>query len=96
MTEEEKQELDALRKEKHHRTQQTRAEDVLKKAGIPAAFAPLLVGTDDVGTDTKTEQFCAAYQAAVAADIRNRLPQQAPIVTPPVPARERRGIHRVR
>lgn len=96
MTEEEKQELDTLRKEKHLRTQQARAEEGLRKAGVPADFSSLLVGADDADTDAKTAQFCTAYQAAVAADIRNRLPQQTPIVTPPAAARVRRGIHRIR
>jgi len=96
MTEEEKQELEALRQEKHQRTQQLRAEEGLKKAGIPAAFAALLTGINDADTDTRTEQFCAAYQAAVTADIRSRLPQQAPVIASPVPMRAKRGIHRIR
>jgi len=96
MTEEDLQELESLRKEKHLRTQQSRAEACLKNAGISAEFAALLVGTDDADTDTRTAQFCAAYQSAVATDIRSRLPQQPPVVTPPAPARSKRGIQRMR
>lgn len=96
MTEEEKQELEALRQEKHLRTQTRRAEEGLAQAGVPATFAALLVGQDDTDTDQRTQQFCAAYQAALAEDVRSRLPATPPIVMPPVPQRPRRGVHRVR
>ena len=96
MTEEEKQELEALRKEKHQRTQETRAKSALESAGVPGSFAALLVGEDDGDTDQRSARFCAAYQAALAEDIRGRLPQQAPVVTPPAPKRARRGIQRIR
>lgn len=96
MTEEEMQELEALRKEKHQRTQQARAQAALETAGVPASFAPLLVGADDHDTDLRAEQFCAAYQAALGEDVRKRLPQQPPVVMPPVPQRARRGIQRIR
>lgn len=96
MTEEEKQELEALRQEKHQRTQTQRAETALTQAGVPASFAPLLVGSDDADTDAKTTQFCAAYRSALAEDVRQRLPQQPPVVTAPVPQRPRRGIQRIR
>lgn len=96
MTEEEKQELELLRQEKHQRTQTQRAERSLTEAGIPASFAALLVGADDTDTDTRTQQFCTAYQAALAADVRSRLPQQAPVMTAPPAQRPRRGIQRIR
>ena len=96
MTEEEKQELEALRQEKHLRTQARRAEEGLTQAGVPAAFAGLLVGSDDADTDRRTKEFCAAYQAALAEDVRSRLPAAPPIVTAPSPQRPRRGVHRVR
>ena len=96
MTEEEKQELEALRQEKHLRTQTHRAEEGLTQAGVPAAFAALLVGQDDADTDRRTKDFCAAYQAALAEDVRSRLPAAPPIVAAPVPQRPRRGVHRVR
>ena len=96
MTDEEMQELQALRQEKHQRTQQARAQAALESAGVPVSFAPLLVGADDAATDKMTEQFCAAYQAALAEDVRKRLPQQPPVVTPPAPQRVRRGIQRIR
>ena len=95
MTEEEKQELEALRKEKQQRVQTQRAEAALTQAGVPTAFAALLVGADDADTDGKARQFCAAYQAALAEDVRARLPQQPPLVTPPAPQRAKRGIHRI-
>lgn len=96
MTEEEKQELESLRQEKHQRTQTQRAEASLHLAGVPTSFAALLIGKDDADTDSKTSQFCAAYQAALTEDVRSRLPQQAPIVTPPVSQRPKRGIQRIR
>ena len=96
MTEEEKQELESLRQEKHHRTQTQRAEASLAQAGIPTAFASLLVGKDDADTDAKSAQFCAAYQAALAEDVRSRLPAAPPVVTAPAPQRPRRGIQRIR
>ena len=96
MTEEEKQELKALRQEKHTRTQTQRAESALTQAGVPASFAALLVGKDDADTDAKATQFCTAYQAALAEDVRSRLPKQPPVVTPPPPQRSRRGIQRIR
>ena len=66
-------------------------------AGVPAAFAPLLVGTDDGDTDRRAEQFKSAYQTALAEDVRTRLPQQPPVVTAAIPpARERRGVRRIR
>jgi len=65
----------------------------LEAAGVPTAFAGLLVGRDNEDTDARAEQFCAAYQAAVTEDIRKRLPQQAPDMRNCVPARKaRRGI----
>lgn len=96
MTEEEKQELELLRQEKHQRTQQARAQAALEHSGVPASFATLLVGVDDEDTDRKAAQFCAAYQEALTEDIRKRLPQKAPVVTPPAPQRARRGIRRIR
>ena len=96
MTEEEKQELEALRREKYQRTQTERAETALAQAGVPSSFAPLLVGEDDSDTDQRTKRFCAAYQAALAEDVRQRLPQQPPVVTPPAPQRAKRGIQRLR
>lgn len=96
MTEEEMQELEVLRQEKHQRTQTKRAQEVLEKAGVPAAFAPLLAGTDDGDTDQRAETFCAAYRTALTEDVRRRLPQQPPLVTPPTPQRTRRGIQRLR
>ena len=96
MTEEEKQELEALRAEKHQRLQTERARTALEAAGVPAAFAPLLVGGDDAGTDGNVAAFCSAYQTALREDVQKRLPAAAPVVTPPVAQRARRGIQRVR
>lgn len=96
MTEEEKQELETLRKEKHQRLQQSRAQAALEAAGVPASFASLLAGTDDSDTDQRTRDFCTAYQAALTEDVRKRLPQQTPVVTPPAPQRARRGVRRIR
>lgn len=96
MTDEEMQELEALRQEKHQRTQQARAQAALETAGVSASFAPLLAGADDGDTDQRTERFCAAYQAALAEDVRKRLPQQPPVVTPPAPQRGKRGVRRIR
>ena len=96
MTEEEKQELETLRQEKHLRAQTCRAEESLVQAGVPAAFAALLVGQDDADTDQRTQQFCAAYQAALAEDVRSRLPAAPPVVTPPAPQRPVRGVRRLR
>lgn len=96
MTEEEKQELEALRKEKRQQAQQARAQAALEAARVPVAFAPLLAGADDADTDKKTEQFCDAYQAALEEDIRKRLPIQSPVVTPAVPQRPKRGVQRLR
>lgn len=96
MTEEEKQELEALRREKQERAQRERAEAALTGAGIPTAFAPLLAGGDDEGTDARTARFCAAYQEALAEEIRRRLPRDAPDLTPPAPRRAERGVRRIR
>lgn len=96
MTEEEKKELEALRAEKRQRMQQARARSALETAGVPVSFASLLAGDGDADTDKRTEDFCAAYQAALAEDVRKRLPQQPPVVTPPAPKRPRRGIQRIR
>lgn len=96
MTEEEKKELETLREEKRQRVQQARAREALEAAGVPASFASLLAGEDDADTDQRARDFCAAYQAALSEDVRKRLPQQAPVVTPPTPQRPRRGIQRVR
>lgn len=95
MTEEEKQELNSLRAEKAQRIQRERAESALNAAGIPQSFAALLAGTDDTDTDQRTKRFCSAYQEALADDVRKRLPQQPPVVTPPSPQRQKRGVHRI-
>jgi len=96
MTEEEKQELEALRAEKHQRTQTERARAALAGAGVPASFAPLLIGRDESDTDAKVEQFCTAYRSALSEDVRRRLPQHSPVLTPPQPQRPRRGVQRLR
>lgn len=96
MTEEEKQELEMLRMEKQQRTQRERAQAALEAAGVPVSFAALLAGADDQDTDRRTEQFRAAYQAALAEDVRKRLPQQPPVVTAPAPQRAKRGVQRIR
>ena len=96
MTEEEKRELETLREEKRQQLQQARAREALETAGVPMAFAALLAGKDDGDTDKRTQDFCVAYQAALSEDVRKRLPQQTPVVTPPKPRRARRGIQRIR
>ena len=95
MTEEEKQELIALRAEKAQRQQTERARVALEQHGVPVAFATLLVGGDDGATDEKVAAFCSTYQSSLAEDVKSRLPQQAPIVTVPLPQRPRRGIQRL-
>ena len=92
MTDEEKQELEALRAEKNIRQQTERARAALESRGVPQSFASLLIGADDADTDRRTEQFCAAYQDTLAEDVKRRLPQQAPVLTSPLPQRPRRGI----
>ena len=96
MTDEEKQELETLRAEKLTRQQTERARAALERRGVHQSFAALLVGADDADTDRRTEQFCAAYQDSLAEDVKSRLPQQAPIVTAPLPQRPRRGVQRLR
>lgn len=97
MTQEELQELETLREEKRARIQRERAEAVLKEAGVPADFAPLLAGADDQDTDQRSSAFCAAYQKAITDGVRERLPQQPPQMTPPsAPPRPRRGVQRLR
>ena len=96
MTEEEKQELAALRAEKVQRQQTERAKAALEQSGVPVAFAALLVGADDGATDEKVAAFCTAYQTSLAEDVKSRLPQQAPVVTAPLPQRPRRGVQRLR
>ena len=96
MNEEEKQELEQLRREKRVRQQTERERTALAAAGVPETFAPLLTGEDDGDTDRRAQDFCAAYQQALSQDIRQRLPERAPVVTPPAAPRPRRGIQRLR
>lgn len=96
MTENERQELEALRLEKRRAEQRDRARAALEEAGVPASFAPLLAGEDDGGTDSRTEAFCAAYQAALAEEVRRRLPQRPPEEAVPALPRARRGVRRIR
>lgn len=96
MTDEERQELEALRLEKQQRVQYTRAKTALQNAGIPVSFASLLAGRDDADTDARAEQFCTAYREEFAADVRQHLPQQPPVVAAPLPQRPKRGIQRIR
>lgn len=96
MTEEEKKELETLRQEKRQRLQQQRAREALEAAGAPVTFAGLLAGTDDGDTDRRTREFCDAYQASLAEDIRQRLPQEPPAVVSPAPRRPQRGIRHIR
>lgn len=95
MTEEEKQELETLRQEKMQREQTERARTALEKAGVPVSFAALLIGSCDEDTDRRTVTFCEAYQQALTEDVRQRLPQQPPVVAPPLQQRVRRGIQRI-
>lgn len=96
MNEEEKKELEVLRKEKQERVQRERAEKALAVAGVPVSFASLLAAADDDSTDRRTEAFCAAYQKALAEEVRLRLPQEAPAMTPPPVRHPERGIRRIR
>lgn len=97
MTQEELQELEALREEKRTRLQRERAEAALQEAGVPADFAPLLAGADDADTDQRAGAFCAAYQQAINREVRERLPHQPPQMIPPAaPPRPRRGVQRLR
>lgn len=96
MTEDERQELEALRLEKRQAEQRARARTALEEAGIPVSFAPLLAGEDDGGTDQKTEAFRAAYQAALAEEVRRRFPQRPPEEAVPALPRARRGVRRIR
>lgn len=95
MTEEELQELEALRQEKRTRQQLQLAEEALKSAGVSPAFAALLTGEAEEDTTRRVEEFCRAYSEALAEDVRRRLPQQPPVVTAPGAPRPRRGIHRM-
>lgn len=96
ITDAEMQELNALREEKRKHVQTERACGALKNAGIPQAFAALLIGADDTDTDERVTSFCRTYQETLTQDIRKRLPAEAPVLTSPQPARPRRGIVRVR
>lgn len=92
MSEEEKQELETLRREKRRQTQETRARAALTAAALPEGFAALLVGEDDADTDRRAEIFREAYQAALTEDIRRRLPEKPPVTTPPKMPRPVRGV----
>lgn len=96
LTNEDLQELTALREEKRTRVQTQRAAETLKTAGIPQEFASLLIGTDDADTDARTAASCRTYQANLSRDIKNRLPSEPPVLTTPKPTRPRCGIVRVR
>lgn len=96
MTEEEKQELEAFRREKREQVQRERAAAVLEAAGIPVSFAPLLTGEDDAGTDARTEVFRGVYHDVLEEEIRRRLPQEPPAMTPPSSRRAERGVRRIR
>ena len=96
MTEEERQELETLRAEKLRRAQTERAQAALEAAGAPGDFASLLVGGDDADTDRRVQAFCGMYQTSLAETVRQRLPQQPPVVTAPPAPRPRRGIQRLR
>ncbi|MCI2056215.1 MAG: DUF4355 domain-containing protein [Oscillibacter sp.] len=96
MSEEEKQELETLRREKTAREQTERARTALDTAGVPAEFAALLIGGDDGDTDGRVGTFVKTYQAALSQDVRSRLPEKSPVVTPPGPQRAKRGIQRLR
>lgn len=96
MTDEEKQELEALRREKREQVQRERAAAVLEAAGIPVSFAPLLAGENDAGTDARAEAFRNVYHDVLEEEIRRRLPQEPPAMTPPTPRRAERGVRRIR
>ena len=95
MTEEEKQELETLRAEKMTRQQTERAKAALEKSGVPGTFASLLIGADDSDTDARVAAFARQYQETLSADVKSRLPKEAPVVTAITPQRPRRGIQRM-
>lgn len=97
LTNEELQELAALREEKRSRLQTQRAEKALGASDIPQSFAALLAGKDDADTDARVKSFCETYRSTLSQDIRKRLPAEPPTMTgTPTPTRPRRGIVRVR
>lgn len=95
-TNEELQELAALREEKRTRLQTQRAAAALSSSDIPQSFAALLAGQNDEDTDARVKAFCETYRNMLSQDIRKRLPSDAPMMSAPAPARPRRGIVRVR
>lgn len=95
MTDEERQELETLRAEKLAREQTARATAALAEAGVSAGFAALLTGRDDADTDARVAEFCEAYRASLSSDISARLPDRAPTLASPPPARVERGVKRL-
>ena len=96
MNEQEREELETLRREKRMREQEQRAKSALEEAGVPLSFAPLLSGQDDADTDRRTKDFCQVYAQALTNDIKSRLPKEARVVSDAPAPRPHRGVRMVR
>lgn len=96
MTDEEKQDLEALRKEKDRCTHEQRVQKILEAAGISSPFADLLAGSNAVDTGKQRKRCCPAYQAVLAENIRFRLPEKPPVVTSIMSAWLSRDTQRIR
>ena len=90
------QEVESLRREKHHRQLADEAAALLTERGIDPSFAPFVLGDSTAATRKKVEQFDRQYAAALRKHLAARLPAAEPrdfsAATPKV---RRRGIRTV-
>lgn len=89
-------ELEALRREKHHRQLMDEASALLTDRGIDPKFAAFVLAEDSAATRKKVEQFDRQFAAALRRHLAAHLPAGEPrdFSVSRAPAR-RRGIRRV-
>ena len=90
------QEVESLRREKHHRQLADEAAALLQERGIDPSFAPFVLGDSAAATRKKVEQFDRQYAAALRKHLTARLPAAEPRdFSAAKPKVRRRGIRKV-
>ena len=90
------QEVESLRREKHHRQLADEAAALLTERGIDPSFAPFVLGDSTAATRKKVEQFDRQYAAALRKHLTARLPAAEPRdFSAAKPKVRRRGIRKV-
>lgn len=90
--EQQRRELEAREGEFAHRVRQVEVAEGLACRGLPAAFAPWLIGETEEECGQRVAEFDAAFRGAISAAVTERMAGSPPIEPAPVPAYDRDAL----